>query len=167
MEKVNKKPLINEHISNEYYLNQFKESNKQLEIIMKNLEEYLDLKRNLFPRFYFLSNDELLEIFSQTTNPEAVQPHLRKCFDNIKRIKINEEEKKAKIVAMISADPDNDQEEVEFLTPIKVEGPVECWLLRIEDEMRAILYSKMNSCLKETDSMGIINDKDLFFKYPA
>lgn len=36
--------------------------NDELESIQRALEIYLESKRQLFPRFYFISNDDLLEV---------------------------------------------------------------------------------------------------------
>lgn len=47
-------------------LEKFRESAKLLDMVQKGLSDYLETKRAGFSRFYFLSNDELLEILSQT-----------------------------------------------------------------------------------------------------
>lgn len=71
-------------------LEKLTEVSLKLEEIQKALDLYLETKRQIFPRFYFLSNDDVLEILGQSQNPRAMQPHLKKCFDNIKSLNIED-----------------------------------------------------------------------------
>ena len=89
MTRINKDRNALRGTHHEGLLEELNDMNVKLEEIQKSLDMYLETKRQIFPRFYFLSNDDLLEILGQSKNPKAVQPHLKKCFDNIKQLEMN------------------------------------------------------------------------------
>ena len=72
MNRTNKNPLVIDSCTSEGLLDKFIKNNKTLDQIKKSLDEYLESKRSSFPRFYFLADEELLEILSQTRNPYKV-----------------------------------------------------------------------------------------------
>ena len=61
-----------------------------LEFCQKKLENYLETKRNIFPRFYFCSNADLLKILPVGSEPAAVQDDFEKLFDAINRVSFDE-----------------------------------------------------------------------------
>ena len=114
------------------WLEIFQKSNETLEKVQKNLEDYLETKRMSFPRFYFLSNDELLEILSQTKNVQAVQPHMSKCFDGIKSLDFGDDPKSIEIYGMKSGEG----EYVSLGKNLKARGNIEKWLTDVETFMQ-------------------------------
>ncbi|XP_004753142.1 dynein axonemal heavy chain 10 isoform X1 [Mustela putorius furo] len=103
-----------------------------LEKCQKSLNDYLDSKRNAFPRFFFISDDELLSILGNS-DPLCVQEHMIKMYDNIALLRFQDGENGEKLVsAMISAEG----EVMEFRKVIRAEGRVEDWMTAVLNEMR-------------------------------
>ena len=104
MNQTSQSPGILAACSKEGLLEKFTEANKNLEIVQKGLAEYLEKKRSIFARFYFLSNDELLEILSQTKEVRNVRPHLKKVFENMADLEFKDDDT---IHSMYSSEGEN------------------------------------------------------------
>ena len=61
----------------------------QLALCEKSLAEYLETKRLAFPRFYFVSASDLLDILAKGNIPHEVAVHLPKLFDNIAKLEFS------------------------------------------------------------------------------
>uniref|UniRef100_A0A8C5IYP6 Dynein axonemal heavy chain 17 n=1 Tax=Junco hyemalis TaxID=40217 RepID=A0A8C5IYP6_JUNHY len=135
----------------------------RLAVCEKALAEYLETKRLAFPRFYFVSSADLLDILSKGTEPLEVSRHLTKLFDSLAKLKFQEDaDKKPQKVALGMFSRDG--EYMDFDAECDLSGQVEVWLNRLLERMRSTLRSLMPQAL------GTYEDKpreEWVFDYPA
>lgn len=99
-------------------------------------------KRNAFPRFYFLSDDDLLELLGQSSKEHIIQKHIKKLVPGIGRLQMQQKNVNASIVAVVSSDA----EEINLLEPIAVTGPIETWLNHLLHQIRLTLIDLTSKC---------------------
>ena len=119
----------------------------QLERCQKALNNFLEEKRQKFPRFYFLGDDDLLEILGQAKNPNIIQIHLKKLFAGIHTVQFSQS--LDEIVAMKSSDGEN----VPLLNKIAVDDEIETWLGHLSKNMQGTLQRSLISSLKEAQDL--------------
>ena len=138
-------------------LDNIRKNNKLLDEVEKMLEIYLETKRKDFPRFCFLSNDELLEILANQQDLAIVQKNIKKCFENLIRLQIHEN---LDISSMVSSEG----ETLQFFRPSKVKDNIEVWLENVQNNIKETLYRSMKSAQVDLDTL---DRKDWVIKYPA
>lgn len=159
-----------------------------LEICQKALNQYLDGKKDIFPRFYFVSTASLLEILSNGNFPPRLQPHFGNCFDGIqsfdfvnlqstlepkealggksgkKTITSLYVEEQFSAIAMIS----KEGEIVQFSESHLIQGPVENWFNDLVYLMQEILRQKINEAVESSALWRIDSARHTWvLNYPA
>ena len=94
MERANEQKNVISCCQNDILKNSLGQLQEGLEFCQKKLENYLESKRNIFPRFYFCSNADLLKILSVGSDPNAVQDDFEKLFDAINKVQFAEDDKR-------------------------------------------------------------------------
>jgi dynein heavy chain len=141
-----------------------KTSNEQmmgdLEKCQKQLDSYLEQKRGIFPRFYFCSNDDLLKILSQGSDPNAVQDDFEKLFDAINSVTFDEQDRK--LIVTIHQHFAGEKEDVTLDEGVKAEGQIEDWLNKLEKEMQKSMRKICQSAAQDAYSMPLREFTDAY-----
>ncbi|CAN7982336.1 unnamed protein product [Ixodes hexagonus] len=158
MKKVSKSPLVLDVLNIQGVQRSLERLADLLGKIQKALGEYLERERSSFPRFYFVGDEDLLEIIGNSKNIPRLQKHFKKMFAGVAAIVLNEDN------TLVTGLSSKEGEEMTFSTPVSIaENPkINEWLSLVEKEMRVTLAKRLASAVAESApfKQGTINHDD-------
>ena len=156
---------------------------KELEKCERALNEYLEIKKSMFPRFYFVSNAALLDILSNGNNPPRIMPHIGSVFDGIGDLALcYSENQEAMIIEanrsgeIVNPGPfeaaksmtSKDKEVVSFGVNFVIKGAVEMWLNDLVNFMRFTLKKILVDSISEASGWDLDHCREEWvFNFPA
>ena len=131
-----------------------------LEKIQKSLSDYLETQRQAFSRFYFVGDEDLLEIIGNSKEIANIQKYFSKMFAGINMIE-NEQEG-----SILSGMCSKENEKVKFDEKITLAEyeKINLWLLKLEEQMQNSLATLLESSIDawktcETNTMRAVVEK--------
>lgn len=121
----------------------------QLTVCQKALQEFMDGKRRAFPRFYFMSAADLLDVLSNGNNPARVIPQFPKFFNNIDRFELEYPDGPNTRLVAVGMHACTGQEYVQFPESLPLFGKVEIYLQSCIEAFRGALKFNVKKDLEE------------------
>ncbi|KAF8665172.1 hypothetical protein AX16_000636 [Volvariella volvacea WC 439] len=145
MKKVYKSPYVHDVLNIQGIQKSLERLADLLNKIQKALGEYLERERSSFPRFYFVGDEDLLEIIGNSKDILRIMKHLKKMFAGISTVMLDEE------LTQIQGMASREGEEVRFSEPILLKDypKINDWLARIEHMMRVSLADLLTQAVTE------------------
>ncbi|XP_059763861.1 dynein axonemal heavy chain 17 isoform X1 [Balaenoptera ricei] len=163
MEEAVKTPNVVEATNKPGLYDKLENLKKRLAVCENALAEYLETKRLAFPRFYFVSSADLLDILSNGNDPVEVSRHLSKLFDSLCKLKfrLDADGKPLRFgLGMYS----KEDEYVAFDQECDLSGQVEVWLNRVLDRMCATVRHEIPEAVVTYEEKP---REQWIFDYPA
>lgn len=135
MKKVFKSPFVLDVLNIANVQKSLERLADLLSKIQKALGEYLERERASFPRFYFVGDEDLLEIIGNSKDILRVAKFLKKMFAGLSSLMLDDEH--SRIEGIVS----REGEEVPFSTPVifAEHAKINDWLAKLELEMKVSL----------------------------
>ena len=142
-----KKKIALEYCAQEWVFPDLERVEKQLAVCEKALLDFMDSKRRAFPRFYFVAQNDLLDILSNGNNPSKIMVHMPKIFQAIDTLELDDSRGEERPYAT-GIHASVGKEFVDFDEPLKLERKVENYLQDVIDRMRRSIKTIAADSLK-------------------
>lgn len=164
MKKVYKSPYVLDVLNISGVQKSLERLAELLNKIQKALGEYLERERVSFPRFYFVGDEDLLEIIGNSNDTTRVQKHFKKMFAGLNGLTLGED-------SIIIGFTSKEGEEVQLKKDISlIKTPkINEWLTALENNMKQTLAELLAEAVGDFKTIFSSKDldKDAFTEYIA